>query len=101
MKINFFFARCARAQKSPVRLRIRAGISQNNTLPGNAAVSLPFFAVAEAAKSLKMSKIHILVYKFGTVVSPIPPLFIGILPNNTLKSLYQTPKLFCFAKYFL
>ena len=38
MKRNFFFARCARAQKSPVRLRIRPSISQNNTLLGNAAV---------------------------------------------------------------
>lgn len=38
MKINFFFARRAGAQKSPIRLRIRPSISQNNTLLGNAAV---------------------------------------------------------------
>lgn len=48
-----------------------------------------------------IAKIHILVYKFGMVICPISPSFIGILPNNALKSLYQTPKLFCFAKYFL
>lgn len=39
MKRNFFFARRARAQKGPVRLRIRPSISQNNTFLGNAAVS--------------------------------------------------------------
>lgn len=84
MKINFFFARRARAQKSPVRLRIRPGISQNNTLPGNTAVSLPFFAVAEAAKSLKISKIHILVYKFSQVICVFFPFFFSILSNKPL-----------------
>ena len=53
------------------------------------------------SNSLKISKIHILVYKFGMVIRPILPLFTVILPNNSLKSLYQTPKLFCFVKYFL
>jgi len=53
MKRNFFFARCARAQKSPVRLRIRPSISQNNTLLGNAAVRrcLPQVWAAEDSAS--------------------------------------------------
>lgn len=50
MKRNFFFARCARAQKSPVRLRIRPSISQNNTLLGNAAVSPSLSAAVWAAE---------------------------------------------------
>ena len=53
------------------------------------------------SKSLKISKIHILVYKFRMVICPIFPLFTGILPNNSLKSLYQTPKLFYSVKYSL
>ncbi len=50
MKRNFFFARRARVQKSPVRLRIRPGISQNNTLLGNAAVSPSLSASIWAAE---------------------------------------------------
>ena len=50
MKRNFFFARRARAQKSPIRLRIRPSISQNNTLLGNAAVSPSLSAAVWAAE---------------------------------------------------
>ena len=56
MKINFFFARRARAQKSLAGLRIRAGISQNNTLPGNAAVSPSLSAAVRAVKGSNFSK---------------------------------------------
>lgn len=101
MKRNFFFAWRARVQKSPVRLRIRPGISQSNTLLSNAAVSSSLSAASLGSKGLQFFQIYILVYKLRTVVPPILSLFIGILPNNALKSLYQTPKLFCFAKYFL
>jgi len=56
MKRNFFFARRARAQKSPVRLHIRPGISQNNTLLGNAAVSPSLSAAVWAVKDSNFSK---------------------------------------------
>ncbi len=56
MKRNFFFARRARAQKSPVRLRIRPSISQNNTLLGNAAVSPSLSAAVWAVKDSTSSK---------------------------------------------
>ena len=56
MKRNFFFARCARAQKSPVRLRIRPSISQNNTLLGNAAVSPSLSAAVWAAEDSASEK---------------------------------------------
>lgn len=47
---KFLFARRARVQKSPVRLRIRPSISQNNTLLGNAAVSPSLSAAVWAAE---------------------------------------------------
>lgn len=50
MKRNFFFTRRARAQKSPVRLRIRPSISQNNTILVNAAVSPSLSAAVWAAE---------------------------------------------------
>ena len=101
MKINFFFARRARAQKSLAGLRIRSSISQNNSLSKLCSSQPVVICRSRGSKCLQFSKIHILVYKFRMVACPILPLFTGILPNNDLKSLYQTPKLFCFAKYFL
>ena len=68
MKRNFFFARRARAQKSPIRLRIRPSISQNNTLLGNAAVRPSLSAaVWAAAHCFRVhSAAFIALYHFST-----------------------------------
>lgn len=47
---KFLFCPVRKGAKSPVRLRIRPSISQNNTLLGNAAVSPSLSAVVWAAE---------------------------------------------------
>jgi hypothetical protein len=101
MKINFFFARRAEQEIRPVNPNIHPGISQNNSLSEPCSSQPIVVCRSWGSKCPQFSIIHILVYKLGINICPISPLFIGILPNNTFKSLYQTPKLFCFAKYFL
>ena len=97
----FLFSPGAQSAKRSAVLRIRLGISENNSRSKPCGSPPIIICRSRRSKCLLFSKIHILVYKFRAIVCPILPLFIGILPNNALKSLYQTPKLFYFAKSFL